>query len=247
MARLLGKSLSWRFPCRPVHFPFPLFRFPISNFRSAGCPRGLFGQDCGRRGKFQWPGYFRFKLVDHNGSALWSNAAAAVNRGHYSVLLGDDAPPHGADTAQPLSRPSGGVSAGSLFAGRRSWPAFRQARLQHAHQPWQLPWLPCRFPVHGPIGNKSFPPHFHYHPIFQCGYMTHATASLYVAGNVSFRTGRVLGCSFIIRIFKKCGYVSHAVSKRKPLGRIAPTREMRDISRGHPFHAPLPFSIPPTS
>mgnify|MGYP004184823599 CR=1 FL=1 len=46
------------------------------------------------------PGHFRFQLVDHNGSVLWQNAAdgsavtTQVNRGHYSVLLGDDAAPH---------------------------------------------------------------------------------------------------------------------------------------------------------
>ncbi|MBG28868.1 MAG: hypothetical protein CMI31_02540, partial [Opitutae bacterium] len=49
---------------------------------------------------FNGPGQFRFQLIDQNGTELWRNTpggaavTTAVNRGHYSVLLGDEATPN---------------------------------------------------------------------------------------------------------------------------------------------------------
>ena len=74
------------------------FRFSLSDLQAA--PVAYSGKIALNGENFDDPGHFRFQLVDHNGSVLWRNSAAGtavttpVNRGHYSVLLGDDSTPH---------------------------------------------------------------------------------------------------------------------------------------------------------
>ncbi len=77
---------------------FSAFQFPSSNLQAA--PIAYSGKIAVNGENFDGPGRFRFALVDHNGSTLWSNdldggsVTVQVNRGHYSILLGDDTTPH---------------------------------------------------------------------------------------------------------------------------------------------------------
>ena len=73
-------------------------RFPLVDLQAA--PVAYSGKLAINGFAHEGDGHFRFQLVDLNGSVLWQNAAdgsavtTAVNRGHYSVLLGDDSTPN---------------------------------------------------------------------------------------------------------------------------------------------------------
>ncbi|MBL64269.1 MAG: hypothetical protein CMI30_12795, partial [Opitutae bacterium] len=102
---MVSSYSAWSFP-RSALLLLAALHFPLSGLEAA--PIAYSGKIAVHGENYDGPGHFRFALVDHNGSVLWRNApggaavTTAVNRGHYSVLLGDDATPHMAPIPENL-------------------------------------------------------------------------------------------------------------------------------------------------